>query len=187
MSAFIAIERGVSKAAAVGLLLGVIWFIGAILVEPLTTRLSDAQDQIAQERQLLGRLLTEARGLSARPAADASGEPALLPGDTEAEMIAALQSRVETVAASAGVLLSSVQPTAERSQGRLRLIGLRAIASGSIEDVQRFFHAIEHGRPALIIESLDMAPTARGPEVNGELDLRISIMGAVMSTTPVQQ
>ena len=27
MSAFIAIERGVSKAAAVGLLLGVIWFI----------------------------------------------------------------------------------------------------------------------------------------------------------------
>ncbi len=104
MSAFIAIERGVSKVAAVGLLLGVIWFIGAILVEPLTARLSDAQDQIAQERQLLGRLLAEARGLSARPAEDASGEPALLPGETEAEKIAALQSRVETVAASAGVL-----------------------------------------------------------------------------------
>jgi hypothetical protein len=32
-----------------------------------------------------------------------------------------------------------------------------------------------------------MAPTARGPDVNGILDLRISIMGAVMSTTSVQQ
>ena len=53
---------------------------------------------------LLGRLLAEARGLSARPAEDASGEPALLPGETEAEKIAALQSRVETVATSAGVL-----------------------------------------------------------------------------------
>jgi hypothetical protein len=186
MTAFVALERSVSKAAAVGLLLGVIWFIGAILVEPLTARLSDAEDQIAQERLLLGRLLMEARGLSARPAEDASGEPALLPGDTEAEKIAGLQSRVETVAASAGVLLSSVQPMAERSEGRLRLIGLRAIASGSIDDVQQFFHEIELGRPVLIIQSLDITPTARGPEVNGLLDMRISIMGAVASSAPVQ-
>lgn len=186
MNAFVAIERGVSKVAAVAMLLGLIWFIGAEIVQPLIVRLADAQDQIAQERQLLGHVLAEVRGLSARPAEDASGEPTLLAGDTEAEKISALQSRVETIAANTGVLLSSVQPTAERTQGRLRLIGLRAIASGSIEDVQQFFHAIESGRPALIIQSLDMAPTARA-ETNGVLDIRISIMGAAAAAAPVQQ
>lgn len=174
-----ALERMVSKTVAAGLLLAAIWFVSAAVVAPLISRLGDAQDQIAQERQLLGRLLEEARTISARPASQDSGEPGFLAGETDAEKISALQSRVEAVAAATGVRLSSLQPMPETSQGPLRLISLRAVAAGSMDQVQRFLHGLEGGPPSLMIQSLDIGPTARTSEPTGELDLRLNIVGVV--------
>lgn len=171
-------EHVASKAAALGLLAGLLLFGFAVIVEPLTARRADALDQIEQERVLLGRLLAEARVLSAQSGVGelSPTEPGFLNGLTDAEKIAALQARVEAAAAASGVSLTSLQPNAERTEGSLQFIGLRAVAAGSINDVQRFLHALEGGRPSLMIEAIDVGPSARTAE-SGTLDLRLSVVG----------
>lgn len=173
-----AVERLASTAAALGLLVGVLLFGFAVIVEPLTARRSGALDQIEQERVLLGRLLAEARALSARSGVTDVGakESGFLAGSTDAEKIAALQARVEAVATASGVGLTSLQPSAERREGLLRFIGLRAVAAGTMDDVQRFLYGLEDGRPSLTIEAIDLAPSARTVD-SGTLDLRLSIVG----------
>jgi hypothetical protein len=173
--------RILSKAAAVSLLLGGIWLGAALFVLPLVTRLSDAREQIGQERVLLGRLLEEARRLTSRTSAQTEdGDTSLfLPAGSDAEKISALQARIEQVAADTQVQLKSLQPTGEQTQGSLQIVGLRAVAGGSIESLQAFLHAMEAGRPGLIVTTLDMAPPAQERETNGELDMRFSVSGAV--------
>ena len=185
MSLSSAVERMASKAAALGLLVGLVLLGFAVVVEPLTARRSGALDQIGQERVLLGRLLAEAKTLSARPGVSGAvaTEPGFLTGSTDAEKIAALQARVEAVATTSGVSLTSLQPSAERSEGLLRLIGLRAVAAGTMDDVQRFLHGLEEGRPSLTIEAIDLAPSARTAD-SGTLDVRLSIVGVAPAGGP---
>jgi hypothetical protein len=173
--------RILSKAAAVVLLLGGIWLGAALFVMPLVTRLSDAREQIGQERVLLGRLLEEARRLTSQTSAQSEGADTslFLPAGSDAEKLSALQARIEQVAAETQVQLKSLQPTGEQTQGSLQIMGIRAVAGGSIDSLQAFLHALEAGRPGLIITTLDMAPPAQERDTNGELDMRFSVYGAV--------
>ncbi len=174
-------QRFASKLAAVSLLAGLVWLMAGGIVLPLTSRLAEAREQIGQERQLLGRLLDEARALSARavsPQVSPTGA-AFLRGDSSAERFASLQARVEAVAAQSEVRLSSLQPTGELEQAPLRLIGLRVVATGAMEDLQRFLHELESGQPYLFVPSLEATPPAQERDPNGELEMRIVISGAV--------
>jgi hypothetical protein len=180
--------RIISKTAAVAILLGGIWLGVSVLVWPLVTRYTDARDQIEQERVLLGRLLEEARTLTSQTTAqDADPDQSLLlPPGSEAEKTAALQTRIEQVAAAAQVQLKSLQPSGEQTQGPLQIMGIRAVASGSIDKLQAFLHALEAGRPGLIITSLDVAPPVQERDSNGVLDMRLSVSGAARPGTGVQ-
>lgn len=182
------VGRIISKAAAVAILLGGVWLGGSVLVWPLVTRLTDARDQIEQERVLLGRLLEEARTLTSQTAAqDQDPDQSLfLPSGSEAEKMAALQTRIEQVAATAQVQLKSLQPSGEQTQGPLQVVGIRAVASGSIDNLQAFLHALESGRPGLIIAALDVAPPVQEREANGALDMRLSVSGAALSAQGVR-
>ena len=175
--------RAVSKAAAVALLMAVVGLGAVVVVMPLLTRLADAREQIDQERLLLGRLLDEARTLTSQTTAtDVSADEAIfLAGASDAERLASLQARVEAVAGEAQVQLKSLQPTGTQTQGPLEIVGMRVVAGGTIETLQAFLHGLEAGRPGLLVASLDVAPPAQDREATGELDMRLSISGAVPS------
>lgn len=175
--------RIISKTAAVTILLGGIWLGASVFVWPLVTRLADARGQIEQERVLLGRLLEETRTLTSQTAAqEADPDQSLyLPSGSEAEKMAALQTRIEQAAATAQVQLKSLQPSGEQTQGPLQIVGIRAVASGSIGNLQAFLHALEAGRPGLIIAALDVAPPVQERDANGALDMRLSVSGVAPS------
>lgn len=180
------VRRFASKVAAVSLLAGIIWLIAGGIVLPLMARLADARDQIGQERQLLGRMLDEARAMSLRAASPQTSpaSAAFLRGDSSAERFASLQARVEAVAAQSGIRLASLQPTGEQEQAPLRLFGLRVVATGAMEDLQRFLHELESGQPYLFVPSLEASPPAQERDPDGELEMRIAISGGVPAGRP---
>jgi hypothetical protein len=173
------VQRALSKIAAIGILAGLVWIGVSAIIIPLAARLSDAEDDIAQERLLLSRLLDEAHALAEPRAAGDTNLDAFLAGKTEAERTAALHAHVETLAASSGVRLTSLQPTGQRASAPLNIIGLRAVAAGSTEALQRFLHGLEAGTPAVIIEAIDIASSSLShDDASGALDMRLTISGA---------
>lgn len=178
------IRRLLSKASALLILLGMIGGVVMFVIEPMTTRLATAREAIGQERKLLAALLDEARLQAAARSAKGKGDVSvLLAGDTDAERIAGLQARLEAVAVDAGVRLTSSQPTPERVAAPLRILGIRAQLGGSIEALQLFLHRIEAERPDLLVDSLEIVPSA--PSSDGrpdDLEMRLTVAGG----TPLQ-
>ncbi|MBY0226288.1 MAG: type II secretion system protein M [Hyphomicrobium sp.] len=178
------LQRSLSKISAVTLLVASLWLLANAVLLPLLARLADAQDQIVEERRLLGALMREARQLTLTPSTPASDGDLLLPTGSDAAVMAALQSRIDSTAAKTSVSLTSVQPRDVQAQGQLQFFALQVAATGSMDALQAFLHAVESGRPALIIRSLDLAPPARMRDAGALLDMRIEVVGAVATGSP---
>ena len=176
----------ISKMAALSILGGIAAAAILLVAEPLTSRLTNAKDSIAQERLLLGRLLLQARRDGA---ADMNAEVntegvAFLEGATDAERIAGLQAQMQQHAAAAGLEVMSSQAIPAQTVGLLHLIGIQAQLSGGMDALQRVLHALESGTPTLVIDQLDM--TRAPPDSAGDSDrllMRVTIVGA----TPVDR
>ena len=67
-----------------------------------------------------------------------------------------LQSRIEELAASAGVTIGSAEGLAVENRGGYRRIGLRFVISGQYEPIVKLLSAIETTVPPLVLSNLQL-------------------------------
>jgi Type II secretion system (T2SS), protein M subtype b len=175
-----------SKTMALGLLGLVLAGLALGLVQPLAGRMTSAQEQLAQQRALLGRLIASVR--PGAPSAITSGAAAATPqaaadiylnGDSDAARLAGLQSRVDGIAQKAGTRLSSTQVVAPRDANGIRLVGIETQLSANLDQLQQILFELETQKPYLLVESLHVtrAPDAETVD-RPDLDVRLVIAGA---------
>ena len=170
------------RLSALLILLSAVVMSYLVLVRPLTDRIAEAQEQIAQQRVLLSKLLAKANEQTSLPGATGKDFVAgLLAGGTAAARIASLQSHVEVAAAGGGVQISSSHAKPEQLEDHLAIIGVQLHASGTISELQGLLHALEAGSPTVIVDQLDVirSPVSKG-EPERDLDIRMVILGAAV-------
>ncbi len=151
------------RALAVALLFcvaAIIWFgIGG----PLLGWYADRADLLEERRTMLDRMtqvagtLPELRREAAGLSHDGAAHQALLPGSTDALAGAALQERLQTMAAQAEAPISSAEvlPTIEAGSS-LRRIGVRISVRATMANVARLLAAIERASPRMLVDELEL-------------------------------
>jgi hypothetical protein len=183
-------RRFVSKVLALALLAGAGILAYSLAVEPLVSRFRDVREQIAEQRQLLGRLAAagaeegKAREIDKQATAKTGGQN-YLTGSSDAVRIAALQSLIGKITEAEGVAIKSTRAVQSRERDGLRLLGVEAQLTASIEQLQRILHKLETGRPYLIVETLQITPPAllseENPSAGTMLEVRLGLLGIATS------
>ena len=185
------LNRLAHQALALALLAAVLLAGYVFIVDPLAARYTNARDQIAEQRILLGRLSLAAdqqgltRTLGQRDEASAS-EPVFLSGGSDAVKVASLQSLLAGVAEAEGVTLKSTRAAEPREREAIRFVGVEAHVTATVEQLQRMLLTLEAQRPHIFVESLHIAPLAASrPDTGADeagLDVRLAIHGAAERT-----
>ena len=182
-----ALQNVLSKALALALLAAVGLFAFLFIVDPWMTRSREVRDQIETERALLGRLQSASAqaskaGVPTKMAAGEIGE-LFLPGASDALRLAFLQSRLGKIANDEGAVLKSVRNLPGRDRDGLRLLGVEAQLTASIEHVQRILFALESEEPHLFVETIQISPppllSQESPNAGQNLEVRLGLFGAV--------
>jgi len=84
-----------------------------------------------------------------------------LAGASDALAAATLQSRLEELAATAGVAIASTESLPAETAGDYRRIGLRMAISGGYDGIVRLLSAIDAATPPLAVDSLQIHGNAR--------------------------
>jgi general secretion pathway protein M len=142
------------------LVLATIWW-GA--VSPLVAWYEDRADWLVQRGALLRHMndlaatLPELRHQASAAPADGAARPdMLLQGSSDATAGAALQQRVQDMAAKAGVSLATVETLPVRPAGGLRRIALRVTTTAPWPAVVHLLQAIEQADPRLSVDELQL-------------------------------
>ncbi len=150
------------RALAVGvtlLALALIWFA---LVSPVLGWYSYRAERLEDRRTLAHRMAILAGTLPElrrQAEAGSGGGPVLsdlLSGDTDAIAGAALQERVQAMAAQAGANLSSVEALPEARAGAYRRIGLRVSLTAPWSVLVRLLELIEQATPRMLTDDLQV-------------------------------
>lgn len=178
--------------AAVALLLVVVTFAAMATIVPLVAHIAALREQIETERVLLGRFAAVAAREDEAAEYDRVGRSALesnayLKGESEALMAAGLQTKLAQLAGSNRVRFHSTRALSLRERGALRLIGVSVQFKAQIEQARALLFRIETHRPFLFVEGLQIRPVSpfsqRDPELNGLLDVRLDVFGAIPGKT----
>ena len=112
------------------------------------------------------------RARLAEARAAASTHNITLDGASDAIASASLQSRIEELAASAGVTIGSTQGVTTENRGSYRWIGLHFVIGGEYEAIIKLLSAIESATPPLVLGNLQLhnAPRARAEAMGVRLD-----------------
>jgi hypothetical protein len=172
------------RLAAVALLVAIAGAAFALLALPLIGHFAGLRAEIARQRETLGRFEAFAAN---REAAEAQAERAraamnggmFLPGETDALRTANLQALVTEIAEKNGARLSSTRALPVREQEGLRLIGVQAELDTDMKRLQAILAAVEARRPALFVQSVQIAPSAARRRDSDELRVRFGIASAV--------
>ena len=144
--------------------------IGAVylvVVTPVLGFYEQREVALEQQRMLEPRLRATAatvpalRSQLARLRETASNRKVVLDGASDAIAAANLQSRIEELAASSGVAISSTEALPPEARGPYRRIGLRIAIGGSYEGVVRLLAAIETATPPLVLDNLQIHGTTQ--------------------------
>jgi hypothetical protein len=156
-------RRGVVYVAAYVLLVAAAAVLPFMLAGQLKSELSDQQhmlDVLVKHHQ---------EAAEAGDAASPSKQDAarlLVPGATPGIAAAEMQRRIAGLANSSGLTVSRMQSLdAEQSGGAISL-QLELQATGKIEEVQKFLHAIESGSPFIFVKDANISaetPDAADP------------------------
>lgn len=174
----------VSKLLALGLLAGVVFAVVAGALLPVAARYQDAEQRLADGRQLLGRYL-------ARSVTDVEAErdgqriaPATpyLSGDSDALRLASLQAVLSEAAQAQGIRLASSRAMDASDRGGVRLLGVQVQLSTELDQLQKLLYDLEVQRPGLFVEQLHIL---RGPDGGTvplpSLDVTFVVAGAAPS------
>lgn len=150
------------RALALGMLalaLGLFWFACA---GPLLAWYSDRAELLQQRRALASRMQAVADRLPAlrREAAGAKApaQQTLLEGDSDAVAGAALQARIEAIAAASGAQVSSLELLPVEVSGAYRRVALRVSLSGPWPALIRTLASIHEASPRMLVDELKMQP-----------------------------
>ena len=181
------VHRVLQKLAALALLAVVVSGVFFVAVEPVIGRLDAAQGQIGEQRKLLGKLNASIGDTAATSRAEILTKSILeaapyLTGSSDAVRIAQVQSLANSIAGEEGAQITSIRALPGRERGGLRLVGVEAQLTTTIENLQKILYRLENGQPYLLVDSLHIA----APPVVGEtaadasaLQIRIGLFGIV--------
>jgi general secretion pathway protein M len=160
-------RRGQFLAASLVLLtLGGIYLF---VVSPLLDLYSGRAAVLDNRRMLLPRLratadeLPDLRAQVEKLRASAGSRKLTLEGASDAIAAAALQSRIEELAASVGATIGSTESLPAEARSGYRRIGLRYVLSGQYETLVRFLAKLEAATPPLVIDNLHIHGVLRRP------------------------
>lgn len=148
------------------------------LVMPCAAWYQSRQDKLDAMRletahmQALKNALPALRAAVAAVDADASGG-VLVAGDSDAIAGANLQAVLNTLAASAGTSLDSVETVATLQEGALRRIGVSVSTSATWPVLVAFLTAIETARPRMVVDDLSVTADSQ-PAGGGDPTLQAS-------------
>lgn len=102
-----------------------------------------------------------------------------LDGASDAVASAALQGRVEELAAAAGVTIGSTEGIPAEVRGGYRRLGLRLVITGTYEGLVKLLAGIEATRPPLIVDNVQMRAFQRRPGATAVamLDASLEVSG----------
>jgi len=161
--------------------------IFSLVVEPIHAFLADRDAEIARQSELLARLRAVAAREAdiqalARQSAAGIDRGEFLVGPNEGVASAGLQARLKTMTEGAGARLRSVQGLPARADGEVRYIGARIEIYGALGAVHRVVHAVESGKPYLLVTG---AAIRLSPQINRQggpeepiIDAQLEIFGA---------
>lgn len=157
-----------------------VWF-GAVM--PLADWYAEKAEILAQQRLLLRRMTALAGTIpdlqreAARPGAGPAAD-ALLDAASDAIAGAVLQQRVQDMAGSLGINLSSIETLLPQQEGRYRRIRLRVALSATSPVLVQLLEAISEAHPQMLIDNLNLQATAILLHPNGvPLDTSFTILG----------
>jgi hypothetical protein len=150
--------------------------------------LADEAAEVRAKREMLGNLqsiiaLKQALTDHKIAIAEATSGPEFLHGTSEAVVRGNLQSRLVEIAGAHGVRVFSVGNTPIRQRENVRYAGLRAVFSGTNEEVHAILFAIETSKPFLVIREASIRstlnPQATPQKGPGEIVIQIQFDGAL--------
>jgi general secretion pathway protein M len=169
---------------AVALLLALAAGAWVLAVRPLLQWRAEARARLDEAAATLVRhraVAARADEIAAETAALrdlAEREALFLPGASEGQAAAALQDAIKAAMASAGARADSVQALDAIAEGALTTVAMRVRLSADTQALQRLLHALEAGRPILLVDGLYVrARTVRADAAERNLDVRLDVVG----------
>ncbi len=172
---------------AIGLTLVFFLLLWEAAVSPLIALYESRASEVATAQARATRSASLAAALPAlraeagRVARSGPTSSSLLDGATDAVAAAALQGKVQDLAAAAGTSLSSTEALAARQEGRYRRIGLRVSVSATLPVLVRLIQSIESDAPRMLVDDLQLHASpmliAGGHEGSPALDASMTVIG----------
>jgi type II secretory pathway component PulM len=174
---------------AVGILFSAVVAGYLFVVAPLLDFYDQREAAIADHRMLLARLRTAAQQLPelrtkfAELQKIATNRKITLEGKSDAIASANLQSRIEELAASAGVTIGRSEAVSAETRSPYRRIGLRLAISGEYDLLLKLLGAIETASPPLVVANLRIhgmlrpVNTTAAPQIPTRLDAIFEVYG----------
>lgn len=144
---------------ALAITLGVAALVWVAAGLPLLAWYGERAEQLATREALARRMAALVATLPQlqRAAADGSGTvPELLDGGTDAVAAAALQQRVQDMAASSGARLASMEVLPPQQKGPYREIGVRVALNAPWPVLVRLLGAVAEARPRMLVDDLQL-------------------------------
>jgi hypothetical protein len=183
-----ALSPGVRRLVAVGLLLVMIGLVIEFVARPVLRWSSAQVDEWAEASFVMARNRSAAQSLAGlSPAAVEQEEAAvrrlLLPGDSEADAAAALQSAVTDALGGPGMAVEGLAVEPGREEGSLRRLQVVWRGSGEELATVRALARLEQSQPLLRAERLVVRVAGtEGARSRLVLELRVSALWAVPLT-----
>lgn len=190
MSATRLLDR--SRFLAVALLVAGIGIASTLAIAPWWSWRASLQEQIADQRALLGRYLAvvaeerRAGELLSGQSRVTSDTRLYLSGATDALRAAQLQARLAELAREIGVRFETVRGLQAAERSDIRLLGVEARFTATTEALQRLLQAIETAEPFLLVRVLQLNADSEGRrrEREREQDVRINVRMEVQGLVP---
>jgi len=166
-------SKSLRRTAALGLLVAVLAVLTFGVAMPTVQRFEGLVATIEEQQRQLEQFTAAAdqeatvRSLEQRRAAEfALGE--FLPGDSEQGVQTNLQTTIAGIAQANGVRILSARRLPDRERAPFKLTGVGISVVTDIESFQKLLHAIETGRPYLLVEAADISSQGGGANVTRE-------------------
>jgi Type II secretion system (T2SS), protein M subtype b len=163
-----------------------------LVVFPTSTLLSERDDEIAQQRQLLARLSAmAAQAPTVQKFAEQGGaikdRPEFLRGPNQSVITADLQGRLSGMTQSAGARVRSIRSLPPQTIDGITFVGAQVELSGPLRAVQQTVYSIETASPFLFIMGAAIKPSPQatfagagtGAGAALTLDARLDVVGAL--------
>jgi general secretion pathway protein M len=162
---------------------------------PLLDLYAHRRTQLEDGRTLLPRLQAKAEELPALRArlaelsAAAGAQRVTLDGASDAIASAALQSRIEALAAAVGATIASTESLPAEPRGGYRRIGLRFVLNGPYQTLIQLLAKLEAASPPLVVDNLQIHGVLRRPGLQAGpadpgLDATLDVFGFRGDETP---